>query len=212
MLTITIMGKLMELGSVYHLLDHAVNKNNVFENPDNYRFFLERYESIVSPIVDTMAYCLMPNHFHFAIRIKNREALFQLPAQLLESWQLSENSSDYELQRRISKQFSNFFSSYTQAFNKQQSRRGALFEGNFCRLKVTDRNYYNNLISYIHHNPVKHGFCDNFKDWFYSSYATLVFEEQATFLRRDLVFPSFGGKESFIEMQKNWKSNGLDFG
>jgi hypothetical protein len=48
------MGKLMELGSVYHLIDHAVDKNNVFEEPDNYRFFLERYVALVSPVVDTL--------------------------------------------------------------------------------------------------------------------------------------------------------------
>ena len=205
------MGKLMELGGVYHLVDHAVDKNNVFEDPDNYRFFIERYKSLVTPVVDTMAYCLMPNHFHFAIRVKNRAKMLQLSPQLLESWQLSKSSSDYAFQRRVSKQFSNFFSSYTQAFNKQQSRRGALFEGNFCRLKVTDRSYYNNLICYIHHNPVKHGFCENFKDWFHSSYWALVFDEQPTFLRRDLVFPSFGGKEAYIEALENWKLRVMNF-
>jgi putative transposase len=89
-------------------------------------------------------------------------------------------------------------------------RRGALFEGNFCRLKVTDRSYFNTLICYIHHNPVKHGFCEDFKDWFHSSYWALVYEEQPTFLRRDLVFSSFGGKESFIETQENWKSRDMD--
>lgn len=205
------MSKLMTLGSVYHLYDHAVSKNNVFENPDNYRYFLERYEHFVSPVVDTIVYCLMPNHFHFAIRVKCKEHILLASPQLLERWKLSNSSSDEDFQRRVSQQFSNLFNSYTQAFNKQQSRRGTLFEGNFCRVHVTDRMYFNNLICYIHYNPVKHGFCEDFKDWFHSSYWTLITDEQPTFLRRDLVFPSFGGKDAFIETQKNWKSRNLDY-
>ncbi len=199
------MGKLMELGKVYHLTDHAVDKNNVFVVRDNYRFFLSRYVHFIPKVVDTYAYCLMPNHFHFAIKVKSRSMLLQLPPELLESWKLSKSCSDNALQRRVSKQFSNLFSSYTQSLNKQQSRDGALFKGNFCRSKVEDAAYFRNMILYIHGNPVHHGFCDHYMDWTHSSIHPLLFDEDATFLRRDVLFDFFGGKAAFIEAQDNWK-------
>lgn len=117
------MGKLMKLGMVYHIYDHAVEKNNIFEVAANYTYFLDRYQTHLSPVVDTLAFCLMPNHFHTAIRVKQPEFILKAAPQLLESFQLSKSSTTEDFQRRVSKQYSNFFSSYTQAFNKQQSRQ-----------------------------------------------------------------------------------------
>jgi putative transposase len=199
------MGKLMELGQVYHLTDHAVDKNNVFVVPDNYRFFLSRYQDLLPQVVDTYAYCMMPNHFHIAIKVKTKDALLQLPQQLLDNWKLSPNSPDIDFQRRVSKQCANLFSSYTQAFNKQQGRRGTLFEGNFNRCKVADRLYFKHLILYIHGNGVHHGFCDHYMQWSYSSIHSLLFDEAPTFLKRAVLFDFFGGKTAFIQAHEDWK-------
>jgi putative transposase len=200
-----IMGKLMQLGQVYHLTDHAVNKNNVFVVSDNYRFFMTRYKDLLLPVVDTYAYCLMPNHFHIAIKVKTKAALLALPPELLENWQLTKDAPEVDFQRRVSKQFSNLFSSYTQALNKQQDRRGTLFEGNFNRSKVEDRAYFRHLILYVHGNPVRHGFCDHYLDWHYSSIHQLLFDEEPTFLKRDLLFDFFGGKDAFIKAHNDWR-------
>ena len=204
------MGKLMELGSVYHLYDHAVDKNNVFANEGNFSYFLERYEHFLTPVVNTMAFCLMPNHFHIAIQVKRPPIILQAAPQLLESWKLSKSSTDDDFQRRVSRQFGNFFSSYTQAFNKQQNRRGALFEGTFCRKLVPDRTYFKNLICYIHHNPVKHGFCAHYQEWLFSSYNTLIMEDEPTFLERQSLFKAFDGRATFIRDHDNWKQAPLD--
>lgn len=56
---------------------------------------------------------MMPNHIHFFIGVRQRIIL-------------PENSK-YTDQQFISKQFSNLFSSYSQAFNKQQRRMGIPF-------------------------------------------------------------------------------------
>ncbi len=204
------MGKLMTLGMVYHLHDHAVDKNNVFANAGNYTYFLERYEHFLKPVVHTMAFCLMPNHFHMAIQVKTREMILQASPALLDNWHLSKGSTDYDFQRRVSKQFGNFFSAYTQAFNKQQIRRGALFEGNFCRKLVPNRVYFKNLICYIHHNPVNHGFCEHYREWLFSSYNLLIMEEVPTFLHREPLFKAFDGKTSFIKDHDNWKQKPLE--
>ena len=60
---------------VYHICTHAVTHNNFFTDNENYSFFLEKYQKFISPIADTYAYCLMPNHFHLVIKVKEEEAL-----------------------------------------------------------------------------------------------------------------------------------------
>ena len=70
----------------------------------------------------------------------------------------------------LSKQFANFFSSYTQSFNKVYQRRGSLFIKNFKRVKVTNDTYFRNLVIYIHLNPIHHGFTTKELEWSWTSY------------------------------------------
>ena len=204
------MGQLMSLGGVYHLTDHAVNKNNVFVVADNYWYFLSRYAHFTPQVCDTYAYCQMPNHFHIAVKVKTRAALLLSPPQLLDNWKLSKSSTDKDFQNRVSKQFANLFSSYTQSLNKQQGREGALFKGNFCRSKVEDRAYFHNMILYIHCNAVHHEFCTHYMEWAHSSIHTLLFEEDAGFLKRDILFDSFGGRDAFIKAHDAWRLSDWD--
>jgi len=59
----------------YHIYNHANGFENIFNKERNDRFFLEKYQFYISPIADTLAYCLMPNHFHLVIRIRKREVI-----------------------------------------------------------------------------------------------------------------------------------------
>lgn len=49
-------------------------------------------------------------------------------------------------------------------------RRGSLFIKNFKRKEIKSRNYLQNLIIYIHLNPVHHGFGLSHIDWKWNSY------------------------------------------
>jgi REP element-mobilizing transposase RayT len=55
---------------IYHVYQHANGFENLFKEEENYRYFLQQWSKYISPIADTYAYCLMPNHIHFLIRIK----------------------------------------------------------------------------------------------------------------------------------------------
>ena len=48
------------------------------------------------------------------------------------------------------------------------------------------------LVHYIHWNPQKHGFVDDFREYPYSSYAALL-SERPTWLKRDIVLEWFNG-------------------
>lgn len=147
----------------YHIYNHANGDDNLFREQKNYGYFLEKYKQHINPIAVTIAWCLMPNHFHLLVKIKSEEeiALTFPKLQTLEKL----NKSNF-----LSKQFSNFFSSYTQSFNKVYKRRGSLFLKNFKRKEISDENYFRNLILYIHLNPVKHGFTNNISSWKWNSY------------------------------------------
>jgi REP element-mobilizing transposase RayT len=199
------MKELLELGAVYHITDHAVANNNLFVAPDNYRYFLAKYEEKMKWVVKTMAYCLMPNHVHFVIQVKTKSEMLNAPPELLELWKWTSESEILAFQKRVSKQFSNLLNGYAQAINLQRNRIGALFACNFERHQVTTKTYFLNVICYVHCNAVKHGFCTDFREWQQSSYATLLFDETTTFLYRNLVLSAFGGKDRFDERHLIWK-------
>ena len=164
----------------------------MFTNEDNYYFFLQKNLLHINPIADTYAYCLLPNHFHIALSIKTENEIIQ--AQGLSNFNASKKLN---VENFVSKQFSNFFSSYTQAYNKQQNRRGTLFMKPFKRKRISDENYMKQLVHYIHFNPVHQGFVDDLRDWPYSSYESF-FSEKASKLKRELVIEWFEDIDNFI--------------
>lgn len=68
----------MELGLTYHIYNHANGNEILFRENENFLFFLDKFKEYIHPIVDVYAYCLMPNHFHFLLRVKAREELQDL--------------------------------------------------------------------------------------------------------------------------------------
>ncbi|MFE3867826.1 transposase [Flavobacterium sp. LS2P90] len=72
------------------------------------------------------------------------------------------------------RQFSHFFNAYAQAINKRHNRTGSLFERTFERKLVSSQTYFQQLIFYIHNNPVHHGFVENMSLYPWSSYETII--------------------------------------
>ena len=85
----------LESGCVYHIYNRGINGVEIFSSPDNYRFFLQQYAIYLTDYVDTYAYCLMTNHFHLLIRVKETTLTTDtLPA-----------SGVHAVDRLVSKQF-----------------------------------------------------------------------------------------------------------
>ena len=177
----------LESENTYHIFNRANGKEKLFLDQDNYEFFLIRYADFIVPIADTLCFCLMPNHFHLLLRIKSLVAL--------QTFTKSNGDND-KMGKFVSKQFSNLFSSYTQAFNKQQGRMGSLFMKNFKRKHVTDSKYLQKLVHYIHRNPVEAGLCSKPGDWKFSSYLSILKEEKS-FIQNKEILEYYGGKENF---------------
>ncbi len=193
------MKTLLQPESVYHIYNHANGSDNLFREQENYKYFLKKYFEYINPIAQTYAYCLMPNHFHMMIRIKGKEELVEYFNSKKPGFKTLE---EVELSYLISRQFSNLFNGYTQAFNKRYNRRGSLFMSNFKRKEVDDNSYFSGLIRYIHNNPIHHKFVKDIFSWEHSSIHTLSSLKSGMVAQKE-VLRWFGGKDEFLKYHTN---------
>lgn len=173
-------------GEYYHVYNRGNNGENLFIEERNYHYFLNLYIRYIFPVADTYAYCLMKNHFHLLVRMKSESEIHDW--QSLKDCQSS--SSIY------SQAFSNLFSTYTKAINKAFHRSGSLFEKPFHRILIDSDSYLIQLTNYIHLNPKKHGFTDDFQSYPYSSYQTIL-QQKHSRIKTQEVLNWFGNINSF---------------
>ena len=188
----------LEPGKVYHLYNRGNNREDLFRDEGNYEYFLKLYAQQIFPIAETYCYCLMRNHFHLLIRVRDLGANLSGGAPKFKPISALDAPPDRFQFRSPSQVFSNFFNAYARAFNKSKLRTGALFERPFKRIVVDSEAYFVRLITYIHQNPQKHGFVKDFRDWKWSSYHSLT-TNKSTRLQRNDVINWFGGLPRFIE-------------
>jgi putative transposase len=182
----------MEIGQTYHIFNHANGSENIFREEENYRYFLQQYKKHLAEVVDTFAYCLMPNHFHLLVRVKDDKELLKIPT--FEKHSISENLPGFKnlegldldnvFSKVVSQQFSNFFNSFTKAFNKKYNRKGSLFMKNFKRKAIESDEQWQETFLYIHLNPIKHGFVGDLMDWKWSSWHAYLQAEKPSILNR----------------------------
>lgn len=178
----------LQYGRYYHIYNRGNNGENLFVQRRNYPYFLQRYAKYIEPVAQTFAYCLLPNHFHFAIRTRTeaeQEAYWREQIAEVEIGPFSEIGPIFKL-TPPSRAFNNFFIAYARAFNRATGRTGSLFERPFHRKVVTSQRYLLTLIAYIHRNPQRHGLVADFREWVWSSYGALL-SEQPTKVRRTTI-------------------------
>ena len=94
-------------GTLYHLYNRGNNKQVIFFQERNYDFFKQKALRELGSQVDILAYCLMPNHFHFLISTK----------------------TTFD-PKKFSDSLRTLLSSYTRAILKQEGITGSLFQQN----------------------------------------------------------------------------------
>jgi len=176
----------IEQGHYYHIFNKGNNGQAVFFEDDNYGYFLSLLKKYLPDISEVYCYCLLPNHFHLLIKIKDDAV-------------------------NPSQQFSNLFNAYTKAINKRYSRTGSLFQKPFKRIRVTNENYLKELVLYIHLNPEKHQIAKDFQNYNYSSYQAIV-SKSKTNVSKDEVINWFEDLSNFKTVHKQKKIKlGLEF-
>ncbi len=205
----------LQYNAYYHIYNRGINGENIFIEERNYVHFLNLCQKHIEPIAEIYAYCLLRNHFHIIVRIKtmqetlkvfsdnhsyNRQRLLVSNCDSLIKKPLG---SDIERLQYPSKKFSDFFNAYAKAINAAYERTGSLFQHPFGRVMVTRDMQFFRVIAYIHQNPQKHGFVDDFRDWKYSSYGAIL-SDKPTHLKREEVLEWFGDNQQFHSLHTEW--------
>jgi putative transposase len=174
-----------ESGRLYHIYNRSNEKT--FLSDDNYIYFVQKVKKHIFPFCNILAWCLMPNHFHFLIQ-STEESIKNV------------QSGNQKALQQLAKGFRIVTSSYTQAFNKKLGRKGALF-AHRTTAKPLDRNKPNLgmiCFQYIHQNPVNAGLVNKMKDWEYSSYRDYAGFRNGTLVNKTVAHEILNyDKESF---------------
>ncbi len=157
----------------YHVYNRTNNNERLFKSEENYLYFLRKYRQYLEPLLQTLAYCLMPTHFHFLVYI---------------------TTHDTDLVR---KRIGIWLSSYTKAINKAYQRHGSLFQRHTKAKVVEDESYLLNLVTYIHQNPVRKGLVSRLEDWRFSSYADYIGIRHGSLPDCEIIKSIFASTEDF---------------
>jgi len=201
---------------IYHIYNRTNNHEKLFVTNDNRLFFLKRFKEILSPFIDTYCWNLLPNHFHFLIKVKSEEAILAY----LESKpqkELTITEQNFVVQRvanlpkvgnsgstfsqLIENTFKRFFQSYSLAFNRQHCRQGNLFYKPFKRVRIENDTQFTMAVIYIHANAAKHKLVKDFTAYEWSSWHSII-SNQPTSLLRDEIIKWFGNLEVLIKTHK----------
>ena len=144
-----------DAGGYYHIYNRGIDKREIFLDEQDYsvfigymKFYLDKPNlqglalkdlngKTVSPSrtsknyadeISLLAYCLMPNHFHFLIR----------------------QSSD----RGIAEFMQSLVLKYVLYFNKKYKRVGGLFQSRYKTVLINNEEQFTYITKYIHRNPV----------------------------------------------------------
>lgn len=115
-----------------------------------------------SKTIDMIAYCLIPNHFHFIIK----------------------QNGDHDIKRFMQ----SVITRYSMYFNRKYDRVGKLFQGHYKGVLITNENYLLHLSRYIHLNPAE--YISNLSKA-YSSYAEYLGIRKTPWIKPDVILSYF---------------------
>jgi putative transposase len=199
-----------ETGYIYHIYNRGSNKKRIFFCRDNYLFFLKKVRKELSAHLDFLAYCLIPNHFHFLVQVKDKIGYlansYNYSSDDLES---SDEFNQGDSNQLISKQISNHLAillrSYTRAINIQENRTGSLFQQKtkakcLNETAKSKNNYVVTCFNYIHQNPYASNLVTKLEDWEFSSFQDYAKLRNGSFCNQELAYEMINfDREHFIE-------------
>ncbi|TAD95638.1 MAG: transposase [Bacteroidetes bacterium] len=176
-----------QLDQLFHVYNQGNNREQIFLERADYILFLTTFRKLVMPYCDILAYCLMPNHFHFLLYISEKS---------LKKIMLGNIEID-----SLSNGFRKLLSEYAFIFNKKNGRTGSLFRQKTQKKCLSDgkQNYVFTCFHYIHQNPLKAGLINKMEDWEFSSFRDYTKLRNGTLCNQNLTNLFVEIDESFYD-------------
>ena len=194
---------LIEKGHIYHIYNQGNNRQKIFFNRENYFFFLGKMKEYILPYTDIMAWCLMPNHFHWMVYVRETDIFRSRGATQSRTPTISDNIS-------FNKSIGILLASYTRAINNQENITGSLFRektkaecltayngitpsfyntefGTIMNIPDPEKEYPQICFNYIHNNPVKAGLVKSAEDWEFSSFQDICGMRNGKLINRERI-------------------------
>lgn len=199
---------------IYHVLNRGHNSVPIFNNKYNFQKFVQTflyYQNTNPPLrfsqfnnlpnsersqltgetknkqdflVEIIAYCLMPNHYHFILKQRKEKGIVNF--------------------------IRRFTNSYSRYFNTKYKRKGALFGGRFQAIRIETEEQLLHLSRYIHLNPYSSYLVKNFQallEYPFSSLPEYIGSLKENPCQKQIILDHFGNSGSY----KNFVINQADY-
>ena len=135
-------------GLIFHVLNRGVRRMQLFDRDGDYRAYLNLFAKAQRRVpVKCLAYCLMPNHFHFVLRPDAdgdmSRFMFWLSTVHAKRWHLAHGSHS----------------------------NGHVYQGRFKAFAVCEDGHFLRVCRYVERNPMRAGLVGLAQDWPWSSLA-----------------------------------------
>lgn len=177
---------------LYHVYNRGVAKMDIFREREDYEFMLGLFDKYLSSenmrdserrvlpaygeAVELVAFCLMPNHYHLLLYLKQRDGIMAFMRSAM--------------------------TSYSMYFNKKYGRVGGLFESRFLASRISSEEYWQHISRYIHLNPIDLGV--DYLNYPYSSIGCYVSNKQLHWLHPERVYE--GSAEAYTQFLSEYES------
>jgi REP element-mobilizing transposase RayT len=156
-------------GALHHIMAHGIEGRSIFcDNEDRQQFLALLSQEIARSGFKCYAWVLMDNHYHLLLRV-------------------NENP--------LSSMMRPLNSNYARWFRKKYHGRGYLFQDRFKSLVTQDQGYIEELVRYIHLNPVRSGICKSIAEldvFAWSGHAVIVGRQRNDFQNINDILHRFG--------------------
>lgn len=174
-------------GEYYHIFNRGVDKRQIFDDNKDYSRFLDcliffntensiemRSENKIYPsdeerLVDIIAYCLNPNHFHLILKENKENGLTTFMKKIC--------------------------TGYVMYFNKKYDRSGVLFQGRFKSVHIDSNDLLLYISAYVNCNSQIHSIADALK-YPWSSFPEYL-GEKGIRIQKETVMKQFGSIKDY---------------